>query len=100
MYSKEFEAEADYVGLYLMARAGFAIEDTPNFWRRMAIAHPGSVKRGLAASHPPTPERFLALEKTVEEIDAKRARSEALLPEAGFQQPRKPRPESRSPFGR
>jgi Zn-dependent protease with chaperone function len=100
MYSKEFEAEADYVGLYLMARAGFAIEETPNFWRRMAIAHPGSVKRGLAASHPPTPERFLALEKTVEEINAKRAGSEALLPETGFQQTRKPRPESRSPFGR
>lgn len=80
-YSKEFEAEADYVGLYLMARAGFEVEDAPDFWRRMAIAHPGSVKSALAASHPPTPERFLALEQTVEEITAKRDAAQPLVPE-------------------
>ena len=81
-YSKEFEAEADYVGLYLMARAGYAIHDTPNFWRRMAIAHPGSVKGGFFATHPATPERFLALEKTVAEIEGKERSNQALLPES------------------
>jgi hypothetical protein len=81
-YGKEFEAEADYVGLYLMARAGYKIHDTPNFWRRMAIAHPGSVKGGFFATHPATPERFLALEKTVAEIEGKERSNQALLPES------------------
>jgi hypothetical protein len=81
VYSKGFEAEADYVGLYLMARAGFEIEEAPDFWRRMAIVHPGSVKSALAASHPPTPERFLALEQTVAEITAKRRAAQPLMPE-------------------
>lgn len=99
-YSKEFEAEADYVGLYLMARAGFPIEETPNFWRRMAIAHPGSVKKALAASHPPTPERFLALEQTVGEIAVKRVQGTPLEPEMGFRPPAPPaRSQARSPFG-
>ena len=28
-YSQEFEAEADYVGLYLMGRAGMAVDEVP-----------------------------------------------------------------------
>src|SRR5690606_38594427 len=31
-YSVEFEQEADYVGLYFMAIAGYKIDDAPNFW--------------------------------------------------------------------
>jgi len=81
VYSREFEAEADYVGLYFTARAGHDIEAAPNFWRRMAAANPGGIQRGFASSHPSTPERFLALEKVVEEIRAKRAGGKPLAPE-------------------
>ena len=80
-FSQDFEAEADYVGLYLAARAGFAIENSPNFWRRMAAANPSSVKNSHTASHPPTPQRFLALEKTVAEIRAKQVAGQPLVPE-------------------
>ena len=80
-YSRDFEAEADYVGLYLMARAGMAVEDVPNFWRRMAVAHPASIASNHGATHPPTPERFLALENAVAEIAAKLTAGEALMPE-------------------
>ncbi len=80
-YSKEFEAEADYVSLYIMADAGIDISDAPKFWRRMAVAHPGNIKASHAASHPSTPERFLALEKTVEEIKQKQADNLPLTPE-------------------
>ena len=38
---KSREADADYVGLYIMARGGFEIEKAPNFWRRLAAAFPG-----------------------------------------------------------
>src|SRR5690606_11090370 len=36
MYSQEFESEADYIGLYMLANADVPIMDSANFWRRMA----------------------------------------------------------------
>ena len=80
-YSQEFETEADYVGLYLMARAGYNIADTPNFWRRMGAEHPGSIRTNHGSSHPPTPYRFVSLDKTVEEINRKKAAGLPLKPE-------------------
>lgn len=82
VYSKDFEAEADYVGLYFTARAGYEIDKAPNFWRRMASANPGGIQqRSFGASHPSTPERFLSLEKIVEEIRAKKAAGTDLRPQ-------------------
>jgi Peptidase family M48/PDZ domain len=81
-YSPAFESEADYVGLYVLARAGIEIKDAPKFWRRMAAANPGGIsQRGMIASHPATSARFLALGKTVQEIEAKRAAGLPLNPE-------------------
>jgi membrane-associated protease RseP (regulator of RpoE activity) len=80
-FSKEFEAEADYVGLYLTARGGFPIKNAPNFWRRMGVAHPASIKSSHSSSHPPSAERFVALEITVKEIEAKRRQRLPLEPE-------------------
>ena len=65
-YSQGFEAEADHVGLYIMALAGYEIDDAPNFWRRMAIEHPTGI--GYGGLHPTTPERFLGLERGIAEI--------------------------------
>lgn len=79
-YSQEFEAEADYVGLYLMANAGLPIDDAPRFWRRMAAAHPQNIKTNHSASHPSTSYRMIALEETVKEIQGKISRGELLLP--------------------
>jgi membrane-associated protease RseP (regulator of RpoE activity) len=79
-YSQEFEAEADYVGLYIMANAGLPIKDAPSFWRRMATAHPGSIKTNHAASHPSTAYRMVALEEAVKEIETKIAKNEPLIP--------------------
>ncbi len=47
----------------MLALANGNIEEAPNFWRRMAAEHPGSIQRNHAATHPATPERFVALEK-------------------------------------
>lgn len=68
-YSVEFEQEADYVGLYFMAHAGYKIDDAPVFWRRMATANSQAIT--IKSSHPTTPERFIALETTVKEIKQK-----------------------------
>lgn len=74
----ELEAEADYVGLYIMARTGYGIGDAPEFWRRMAVSFPNSI--ASATNHPTTPYRFVALKRTVEEINAKVAAGEPLVP--------------------
>ncbi len=79
-YSQEFEAEADYVGLYIMANAGLPIKDAPKFWRRMAAANPASIKTNHGASHPSTAYRMVALEAAVKEIEAKIERKEPLVP--------------------
>jgi predicted Zn-dependent protease len=79
-FSQEFEAEADYVGLYIMANAGLPIADAPKFWRRMAAANPANIKTNHSASHPSTSYRMVALEETVKEINAKIEKGEALVP--------------------
>lgn len=80
-FSQEFEAEADYVGLYIIGRAGRRIDNAPQIWRRMALDDPSSIEESLLGTHPSNPERFLALEKTIAEIKAKQAAGKPLLPE-------------------
>lgn len=79
-FSQGFESEADYVGLYIMAQAGGDIDNAPQFWRRMATLSPGSIQSSHTATHPATPERFVALEETVREIKAKKAAGQPLTP--------------------
>ncbi|MBN2141076.1 MAG: M48 family metalloprotease [Desulfovibrionaceae bacterium] len=79
MFSQEFEEEADYVGLYYMARAGYDIQNAPDLWRRMASENPESI--GRSTTHPSTSRRFVALEATREEIFAKQGQGLALEPE-------------------
>ncbi len=78
-YSKDFEEEADYVGLYIMALAGLDIDSAPNFWRKMAAINPRGVN--YATTHPSSPHRFVFLEKTVEEIKQKIKDGKPLIPE-------------------
>lgn len=81
MYSKDMEREADYVGLYILALSGYDFAEAPNVFRRWGASHPGSIETKYASTHPSTPERFVALEKAVEEIQGKKAGGIALIPE-------------------
>lgn len=78
-YSQSFEAEADYVGLYIMARSGYDVRKAPDFWRRMAAINPDGIYNGV--THPTSAERFIGLQKTVNEIRYKRKHRIALLPD-------------------
>lgn len=78
-YSTDFEREADYVGLYIAARAGYNIRTAANYWRRLSVQEPDSENGGL--THPSNPERFVAMQKTLEEIEFKRKHRIALLPD-------------------
>lgn len=75
---KSREADADYVGLYIMARGEFEIEKASHFWRRLAAAFPEMI--AASSSHPLMPARFVAIRKTTEEIRAKEAKGLPLVP--------------------
>ena len=77
-YSQSFEKEADYVGMYLVARAGYNTKGVERFWRKMADANPLSIT--FAGTHPTSAERFLVIAKTGREIAAKRRAKQVLLP--------------------
>lgn len=77
-FSKEFEKEADYIGLYITALAGYDITNAPDFWRKMSLQDSQSIYIG--ATHPNNPERYLGLEKTVTEITRKQRNGAILMP--------------------
>jgi predicted Zn-dependent protease len=77
-YSQDFEQEADYVGLYILARAGFNLDDAPHFWRAMSTANPDSIYSSV--THPSNPERFVSMQKTIGEIRQKEKAKQALIP--------------------
>lgn len=78
-YSKAFEQEADYVSLYILARAGYDLGKAPHFWRHMAVENPQGIYNSM--THPTTAERFVTLKKTINEIQSKKQLKLALLPE-------------------
>ncbi|HEX3920100.1 MAG TPA: M48 family metalloprotease [Caulobacteraceae bacterium] len=69
------EKEADYVGLYLTARAGYGIGNAPDFWRRFPAG-----AADFDWTHPGIEERVAALAATRDEIARKHAAGEPLLP--------------------
>ena len=78
-YSVGFEQEADYVAMYYLERAGIDSSNVAHFWRRMATEH-NNLSINHRTSHPTTPERFIALEKTFKEIMMKKNNGEVLKP--------------------
>ena len=79
-YSQEFEAESDYLGVYLAERAGYDITVAPDLWRRMGIEHTDSIAARYGATHPSTPERSVALSEAIAEIGLKNIENVALVP--------------------
>lgn len=78
-FSKDFEREADYVGLYILARAGRDLHGAPDIFRAFALAEPESID--YTGTHPAPAERFLLMEAAIREIRAKQAAGEPLEPE-------------------
>lgn len=73
------EEAADYVGLYLAARAGYDPAAAVAFWQRFGEAHGDGLLTD--ATHPGWRARVAALSAAAAEIAAKRARGAPLLPE-------------------
>ena len=78
-HSQGFEAEADYIGIYHSARAGYDISEAPQLWRRMGAKNPQGIHLA-GTTHPSTAKRLIALEMAAKEIADKKKRGEALIP--------------------
>jgi hypothetical protein len=77
---RSLEAQADYVGAYIMVRAGYDVRVIKQFLRRMERLRSGEHQPEMDRDHPTTAERLAAFEVTLEEIEGKRQRGELLEP--------------------
>ena len=78
-YTRPFEAEADYVGMYYMERAGYNSDGVEDLWRRLARLSMRPI--GRAKTHPAYPERAVQILATRDEIAKKRGNGDPLKPE-------------------
>ena len=78
-YSIAFEREADYVGAYYAARAGYDISRAAQVWRTMALEQPSAIR--FARTHPTSPVRFVQMQKVIAEIAGKKRHAMPLEPE-------------------
>jgi predicted Zn-dependent protease len=73
-FSRSAEAEADYLGIQYMYKAGYDPDSYVTFFGKLIDLErrsPGSVPK-IFADHPPTPERILKSEEAIKEILPKR----------------------------
>lgn len=78
-YSRGQESEADHIGLILMQKAGYDLDEGIAFWGRMAKATEGKRQGGpldkFLATHPASQERQAQIKKWIPEIKAKYPKS-------------------------
>lgn len=81
-FSVAFEREADYVGAYYAARAGYDLTGSEDIWRALSLEDPDSIRP--TTDHPITPVRFVQMQKVIDEIADKKRRYLPLVPERRF----------------
>jgi hypothetical protein len=79
-YGQDMDAAADTLALYMLVRAGYSIENAPNFWRRLATQYPATMPNSYTAIHPSTAYRLAMIGKVTQIINAKKAAGKPLLP--------------------
>lgn len=79
---RQSETEADYVGVYLMARAGYDFHKAPAFWLRFGKEHGLGIF--ASPSYPSWTKRARLTEMAAAEIESKRARGLPVIPNLPF----------------
>jgi hypothetical protein len=74
------DAAADTLALYMLARAGYNVDQAPRFWERLASQYPPSVLNSYTALHPSTAYRLSVMDKILIDVKAKQAERQPLLP--------------------
>jgi predicted Zn-dependent protease len=67
-FSRSHESEADHIGLYLMAAAGYNPKEAITFWGRMREAASGRKPPEFASTHPSDEHRIANLKKWLPEV--------------------------------
>lgn len=67
-FDQDEERKSDEEGLQWAHKAGYDISKAPVFWERFATQIPESIKGGFLSSHPGSAERFLNMQKIIEEL--------------------------------
>ena len=80
--SERTEAEADYLGLYLAARAGYDISTAAEKWDERVRKNPFATIDWGVSTHPQSAARAEELQATIAEIEKKLARGSPLVPNA------------------
>ena len=70
-YSRQQEAEADHIGLLLMAEAGYDPAEAPRFWKRFAAVNAGEKPAEFMSTHPSDESRAAALEELLPEANSR-----------------------------
>ena len=78
LFRKQFEREADYIGMYMLANAGLDTSNASSVWRKFGKLDPRKAKR--SSSHPASSERLANLDATHREIENKLKTGKPLLP--------------------
>jgi len=78
-FSVGFEREADYVGSYYAARAGYSLDGAEETWREFGKQDPDNIR--FAGTHPTTSMRIVQMQKAAAEIAEKQRRNLPLVPE-------------------
>ncbi|MEH0154329.1 M48 family metallopeptidase [Limibacter armeniacum] len=63
-YSRKQESEADILGLYFMAMAGYNLDEAPEFWKRMAGSG-GQAPPEILSTHPSNETRIKQMEENI-----------------------------------
>lgn len=69
-YSRKQEYEADQIGLYLMALAGYDYHNAPNLWVKMASRSGGGNQSEVISSHPNDQNRIRAIREEIPRVEA------------------------------
>ncbi len=79
-FTPVLDATADKLALYLLARAGYGLDNVQAFWKRLADAYPATIARSYTALHPSTDYRLSVIGQIAQTIALKRKNNLPLVP--------------------
>ncbi len=79
-YTPVRDATADKLSLYMLARAGYDIDNTLSFWQHLAEHYPIEIYSGYGRLHPSSSYRFSVMAEITKVLKTKEANNLPLMP--------------------